>query len=52
MKPFKKKCPNCGKDTINYNPHKEAYCSKECEKNFKYGDKFIDDRYFKNTPMK
>lgn len=49
---FKKKCPNCGKDTVNYNPNKPAFCSRVCEKNYKYGDKFADGRYFKSTPTK
>ena len=49
---FKHKCPNCGKPTINMNPNKDAFCDKYCEKNYKYGDKFIDDRYFETTPLK
>lgn len=52
MEPFKGKCPNCGKETISYDPNKKTYCSKECSVNFKYGDKYIGDRYFKNTPLK
>lgn len=49
---FKHKCPNCGKDTINYNPDKPAFCSRECEHNYKYADKFVDNRYWSNTPVK
>ena len=51
MEPFKKKCPNCGKPTQNYNPRKPAFCSKYCEKNYKYADKFADNRYWRNTPI-
>lgn len=49
---FKHKCPNCGTPTVNYDPNKKAFCSRTCEKNFKYGDKFADSRYFKSTPSK
>lgn len=51
MKPFKKTCPNCGKETYSYDPHDLAFCSKACETNYKYGDKFSDNRYWKNTPL-
>ena len=52
MKPFKKKCPNCGKETVNYDPNKVAFCSKACETNYKYSNKFQDSRYWQNTPVK
>jgi hypothetical protein len=34
------------------NPKKEAFCNDVCAKNYKYGDKFVDDRYWKKTPLK
>lgn len=49
---FKHKCPNCGKETINYDPNKVAYCSKECQANSRFGRKFIDERQWKTTPLK
>ena len=50
---YKHKCPNCGKETINMNPDKKnVFCSKICQTNYKYGDKFVDDRYWKKTPIK
>lgn len=52
MKPFKSKCLNCGKDVVTMVPNKKTFCNKFCEKNYKYGDKFIDDRYWKGTPFK
>ena len=52
LKPFKKPCPNCGKETITFNPNKKSYCSRECETNDKYKNKFMDDRYWRNTPVK
>jgi rRNA maturation protein Nop10 len=51
-KPFKEKCPYCGKKVVVMIPNKKAFCSKVCETNYKYSDRFADDRYFKNTPMK
>ena len=52
MEPIKQKCPNCGKDTVNYNPNIPAFCSKECEVNYKYSDKFQDNRFWGKTPFK
>ena len=53
IKGFKSKCANCGKEVILMIPGKKnVFCNKMCEKNFKYSDKFIDDRYWKGTPFK
>lgn len=52
MEPFKTKCANCGKDCVTYNPDKKSFCSRECEVNYKYADRFLDDRYWKSTPVK
>jgi len=49
---FTGKCRHCGKKTINYTPLKVSYCSKECESNNKYSEKFVDNRYWKQTPLK
>ncbi len=50
---FKHKCLNCGKECVNMNPEtKKIFCSKFCEKNYKYSDKFIDNRYWEKTPFK
>ena len=52
IKGFKSKCPNCGKEVVAMIPNKKVFCNKFCEKNYKYSDKFIDDRYWKGTPFK
>ena len=53
IKGFKKNCLNCKKEVVIMIPNKkEIFCSKFCEKNYKYSDRFIDDGYWKGTPFK
>jgi len=53
LKGFKTKCLACGKEVVTMTPDKKAFCpGKVCETNYKYADKFIDNRYWRGTPLK
>ncbi len=52
IKGFSSKCPQCGKPVFSMAPNKKAFCNKVCETNYKYADKYVDDRYWKGTPLK
>ncbi len=52
FKPFKTKCPNCGKTVYVMSPNQSAFCSKACEVNYKYSHRFIGKRMFAPTPLK
>jgi hypothetical protein len=53
-KPFRTKCANPGCNNYIYlvNPNSSGYCSRACEANHKYSEKFIDERRFKPTEKK
>ena len=53
-KPFRSKClnPDCENYIYQVDPNKRGYCSRVCEANHKYSQRFIDERRFEPTKKK